>query len=89
MSDVGTPLVCHHCWPTRENWNEPCMHALAVYQSGHTAGLGERTDQTARLARRNTEVETVLRNVKQHFDRWGSRADFAAMRKIVDECLKG
>ena len=31
----GSPIVCHTCWPTRKNWNEPCpcvQRTLAVHR---------------------------------------------------------
>lgn len=40
MSD-SSPVVCHECWPTRPNWNQPCTHAMHVYEQGRQAGRGE------------------------------------------------
>ncbi len=27
---VSTPLICHECWPTQDNWYGPCKHAEEV-----------------------------------------------------------
>lgn len=36
---TGTPLVCHVCWPTRENWNAPCVHAAKANIRGRWSEL--------------------------------------------------
>lgn len=30
----SSPLVCHSCWESKENWNGPCPHAMEVFEQG-------------------------------------------------------
>lgn len=35
----SSPLVCHSCWDSRDNWSEPCPHAMEVFQQGERKGV--------------------------------------------------
>lgn len=42
-----TPLICHLCWPKKQNHAGPCEHALFVYEQGRLAGVPASTPDAA------------------------------------------
>ncbi len=41
MNGASGPIICHHCWPTQENWYQPCEHVLRVCAAARREGAKE------------------------------------------------
>ena len=67
---TSEPLVCHKCWPTKNNWYEPCEHAVQVYRSGKLLEQ-EKISNTTRYVRKNSPGDDNLWICKQCDGIWG------------------